>query len=288
MEQLVVATQDSIPLPKYFEAEVLQNVMVLLVSWNKTESTAILNYLQPLVGYGNIYKFDQGGQQVEVISYYIGKYGVCPAAFRDGCEVHGNANTVSMMADQCFPNLGAIISVGVACGIKEKVQLCDVIVSSKVLNYDKKIDGHGEYLPIGEPIVVSKQLVKLFSAPVQWPNDRIKKRLTDNGRPVPNVKSGVMLSGPYLVNHPAMKEALYENIAHEVFGIEMGGAFLFAENAYTTANMIIVKAVCDFGDGRNNEEYQPTAALLAANLVYNCLSNLKALETLRGIHNVFV
>ena len=278
----IMATQNIFPLPREIEAEVLQNVMVLLVNWNANESLATRSYLQPLDGHHYLYKFDQGGH----VSYYIGKYGACPAAVIGGFELHGSANTVSMMADQCFPNLGAIISVGVTCGIKDKVQLCDVLVSSKIINYDKERDEDGGYLPRGEPITVSHPLLKLFTAPVQWPNNTIKKRLNDNGKPMPNVRSGVILSGPYLVNDPAMKTTLAKSFAHEVIGIEMKGTQLFTETQETMTSTIIVKAVCDFGNGKNNKEYQPTAALLAADLVHKCLSDPQALEILKGLHNL--
>ena len=44
--------------------------------------------------------------------------------------------------------------------------------------------------------------------------------------------------------------------------------------------MIIVKAVCDFGDGKKNKDFQPTAALLAASCVKRYFDDPQVLEML--------
>ena len=267
-------------LPKSIEAEVLQNIMLLLVDVNISYT---YGYLQPLDGHRSIYLLNQGEQETELITYYIGKYGACPAAVRKiSCvlEAKGNARTIHMMADQCFPNLDAIISVGVACGIKNKIQLFDALVSSKVINYDIERQG---YLPKGEAITVSSHLLKLFTQPVQWPDNRIKKHLIDSGVPMPNVKSGTVLSGPYTVGGTAIRRFI-KNFGDKAIGIEMDGANLFAESHQITTSTIIVKVVCDYGDGNNIGKCKSTARLLSADLVHKTLSDSQAFETLKGLH----
>ena len=148
-------------IPKNIVCEVLQNVIVLLVNVNISSTYGCM---EPLDGHENIYLFNQRGQQTEPITYYIGKYGACTAAIRKIPPVFQTNDTVStvvMMADQCFPNLVAVISVGVASGIKKKVQICDVLVSSKVLNYDYDITAK-KYLPKGEATAVSSQVPRVF------------------------------------------------------------------------------------------------------------------------------
>ena len=277
-------------LPQDIEVEVLQNVTVLLVTINSTKTSffksVIYKYLQPLDGHKNIYRFNQGGHQTELATYYyIGKYGACLAAIRyfsHGIKIHCTTSTIAMMANQCFPNLGAIISVGIACGIKKKVQLCDVLVSSKIVNYDNAMD---EHLTISKAITVSSQLLKLFTQPVQWPDDVMKKYLKDHRQRIPSVKSGVIFSGPYPVDDPAIIKSLVKNFAHEGMGIEMDGTYLVAENQQTAVNFIVIKAVCDFGDGKNILAHHHTAALLAADLVHKCLSDPHATEFFKGSYN---
>ena len=258
----------------------LQSVIVLLVSVN--EFSIAWKYLELLDGHKDIYRYKQSGQQTELVTYYIGKYGTCPTAIikiPPVFKANNNLSTIVMMADQCFPNLHAIISVGVACGIKNKIQMCDVLVSSKVINYDYDTIMKS-CLPKGEAVIVSSPVIKLFTQPVQWPCDTVKKYLKVNRRRIPYVKSGVILSGPYVVDNPLMNRSL-RNFADDATGIEMDGSNLFADQ-HISANTIIVKAVCDFGDGKSIKVNQHTAALLATDLVHTGLSHPQAPEILKG------
>ena len=60
----------------------------------------------------------------------------------------------------------------------------------------------------------------------------------------------------------------------------MEGAYLFAAVQDTNAHTIIVKAVCDFGDGSAQEKFHSTAALLAADCVNKILDNPQLPELL--------
>jgi len=282
------ATKEDIPLPndEILKIKVLEEVVVLLVTVSDIENLATRSYLQPLDGHKNIYKFSQYDiQQSETAIYYIGKYGACPTAIRKlppSSEVLGGASSVPRMAYHRFPNLGAIIGVGVAYGVEKEVKMCDVLVSSKVINYDKGLAQDGGFIPRGEVINASPYLNELFSQPVSWPDDLMKKHLNDSGMPIPTIKSGLILSGPYLTDDPVMKELLSKDFASKAIGIEMEGAHLFAATQQTISNGIIVKAVCDFGDGKKSKEYQPTAALMAANCVNKYLSDPDVPKILNG------
>ena len=263
----------------------LQNVVVLLVTANMNETLAARCYLQPLLHHHqDIYQFkyeDHSGKQTE---YYIGMYGSCPAAISNvssNAKIHDSINNV---ANQCFPNLGAIISVGVACGIEEKVKICDVLVSSKVVKYDKR---DGRYLPVEQGIIVSPQLIKLFDQDVEWPNKVIIKRLKDNGITVPCVKSGIILSGPHLDDDSEMKKTLVKHFAPEAIGIEIEGGHLLTGIQETETSIIVVKAVCELVHGKNSKEYQPTAALMSADLVHKHLNKDKTRELFAGLYFVW-
>ena len=267
-------------IPKSIEAEVLQNILVLLINVDIPHSRG---YLKPLDGHRNVYLFNQGRQETKLVTYYIGKYGTCPVAVSripPLSEVKNNASTIAMMANQCFPSLVAVISVGAACGIKKKTQIGDVLVSSKVINYDYDITMKG-YKPKGEAITIPSPVVKLFAQPVQWPNDAVKKYVKVNRQRIPNVKSGVILSGPYVVDDPAIF-GLVMNFANEAIGIEFDGVDRFAKNHHFAIHTIIVKAVCDYEDGKNINVNQHTAVLLAAHLVHTGLSHPRAPEILKG------
>ena len=259
--------------------------MILLVTTNLDESLATHSYLQPLDGHETIYRLDQDEHHAGS-SYYIGNYGACPAAIRDVLprfELYGrtdSASTVTMMADRCFPNLGAIINVGVVCGIRGEVKICDILISSEVLNYKAARNNENLNSSSADIIKVSPQLCKLFTHPTEWPSNSIKKRLNDNGEQSPDVKSGLILSG-HCIDDLVM-ENLLRNFAHGAIGIEKKGINLFTGDQQTVVNGIIVKAVSDFGDGMDDERYRPTAAMIAADFLDKCLNDPQAYEILKG------
>ena len=280
-------SEEEICLPKDIKEEVLKNVTVLLVVVNKKEILATRCYLKPLDGHTRVYQYSQSvdhGNRTEYAIYQIGKYGACPAAIRTiprFSKKNGGGSIVPMMAYNCFPNLGAIIGVGVACGVERKVQMCDVLVSQEIINYDKVKSEKGA----GAEISASAYLSELFQQAVKWPDITIKNRLKENGMERPMIVPGKILSGPYLIDEN--KKELIEKFSSEVIGIEMEGAYLFAAIQDTNAHTIIVKAVCDFGDGSVQEKFHPTAALLAADCVNKILDNPglpELLDQKKGIH----
>ena len=281
------AAKEAITLPKKLEDKVLDSVVVWLVTVNINETLATQVYLKQLDDYENVYKvskhISKRGQQANII-YYIGKYRDCPTAISDvspSFGVHGSASDVVKMTHELFPNLSTIISVGIAHGIKNKVNICDVVVSSEVIYQRALRDEHGKSSTKEQTVAVKQQLIDLFnqSWTNRWPNYSVQYRLTAH-EIAPVVKSGIILS--HLVDNPAMRTAF----ASEVVAIEMGGANLFTVTDSTKANVFMIKAVSDFEDSKEKNLYQPTAALLAADLVNECLSNPQALRIFTGKLNL--
>ena len=235
-------------------------------------------YLRQLDRHGKVYQFskriNQSGQPTRDIIYYIGNYGTCPAVISDvspSFEVHGSTSNVSTVTHELFPNLCAVISMGIARGVENKVKICDILVSSKVLYHDKAMDENR----VKEHIIpMSQQLIKLFDQSVSWPNQQIQRRLNDNKVSIPAVKLGMILS---------IKTTVLENIDSEVIGIEKREAIFVSEIQHNKANIIIVKAVSAFRDDMKSNLYQPTAALLAADFVHKCLSSSHALKLFTGL-----
>ena len=265
-----------------------EKVVALLLVVNESEILAAHSYLKALDNYDNIFMFSQrtdyAGQKSEIAIYHIGNYGACPVAIQTilpGAVIDGGASSAPNMAYDCFPSLDAIIGVGVACGIEKRAQMCDVLVSSKIVSYNRARAQEGRYVPRGETIDASSYLFTLFTQNVKWPNNSIKDHLKSGNMHIPKVKPGVILSGPFLIDDPKIKEQFIEDFAREAVGIEMEGCYLFGAAKRTTTHLIIVKAVCDFGDGKKSKEYQPTAALLAADLIKYSFSNPQVAEMLK-------
>ena len=270
------------PLPN---ERLLDQVLLLLLTVNKNENNAALCYLEPLTGHTEIYKYmdrvDTGIQTQHAI-YLIGKYGACPAAVRKitpGSGI-GGATTAPNLAFSCFKNLNAIIGMGVACGVEEKVEICDVLVANKVNNYDEARLQEGGILNRGLALPTSDLLLQIFGQSVNWPGDDIKKRLEECGLSKPTIKQGIILSGPYLIDNKVIKKKLIQNFASQAIGIEMEAAYLFKAAQGVAIHMTIVKAVCDFGDGKKDKLFQPTAALLAANCVKTYFNDQQVVKML--------
>ena len=267
--------------------QLVKEVVLLLLTGNKTEDNAVLCYLEPLTGHTNIYKYMQrveDGPQTQLAIYLIGKYGAIPTAVRQitpGGEIGGAINA-PYLAFKCFKNLNAIIGVGVACGVEKRTKIFDVLVADKVCNFDQAKIQAGGILNRGFAIPVSQLLSAIFGQIIKWPDDEIKERLDRCNVPKPKIKQGVILSGPYLIDDLETKTELIHNFAPEAIGIEMQGAYLFkAATNLPIQHMTIVKAVSDFGDGNKTKHFQPTAALLAANCLKKYFDNQQVLNLLQ-------
>ena len=274
-EMALNATEEAIDLPEHIKDEVLSTIVVLLMTTNTNETFAVQGYLQNLDSHTDVYKehIDLGGQR---ITFYIGNYGICPAAIGvvpNDFEMHGSTSNLTIMAYEVFPNLSTIVSVGIAYGVQKQVKKCDVLVSSKLVYFYKEYADHGETETQRKTIDVSNQLINVFNQPDGWPNKSIQKRLNYNHILLPNVISGVILSGLHKS----------EDITPDVIGIELEGANIFRGVLQNMANVISVKAVCDLETGEYSKTYQPTAALLAADLIYKCLTSSQAQKLFKGL-----
>ena len=265
------------------QSNILDEVVLLLLTVNDNENYAALCYLEPLPGHDEIFRYYQhedAGVQTQHAIYLIGKYGACPAAIRQtepGAEIFG-ATIAPNLAFRCFKNLNVIIGMGVACGVEKKVKLFDVLVADKVYNYE----------PLSRRYVFSTSdlLSSIFRQEIMWPDDEIKERL-EECNVKPKIKQGIILSGPYLhIDDIKIKEELIQSFASEAIGIEMEATYLFKAAHQLPVHMTIVKAVCDFGDGKKNKDFQPTAALLAANCVKRYLDE-GAVKMLRKGNNLY-
>ena len=268
------ATKEAIPILKNIEEEVRKSVVIWLVTMDTNETLATQVYLQQFDD-KYVYKVLKT-QNSQDITYYVGKYGNYPAVLSNvplNFEMHDAASSITKTTYEYFPNIIVAIKMGVLCGVKDKVKMCNVLVSSEIAHYDK--DGIR-----GEMITVPHKLTKLFTQSTHWPSSFIKKYLNENQLPMPIVQSGVILSGPYLSEDHIIK---VENVTPEAIGVHIDRVHPFNETQMTMRSTIIVKAVCDFNDRQKNEIYQPTAALLAAELVHTCLRSDQARRIFAGL-----
>ena len=257
-----------------------QKTQILLVTANDFEQYAALSLLEPMEGSTTLLRFQHSytGNLAKAATYTCGRFGAFDAAVqRMTTQGPAPAQDVIAFAADCFcHNLNAIFGVGVACGVKEKNNMLDVLVSKTVTFYDVARQGiiKGKSEMISRDIAnlpTSDFLLQHFNNPPEWPTKKSKTvaRLTTKK---PKKCTGLLLSGSLLIDDKEFKEELLKNFAKEAIGIEMEGAGLYHDYRSHNYEILIVKAVCDFGDGKKNKDYQPTAALLAAECLHHYLS----------------
>ena len=260
---------DEISIVDTNDSAIPSTIQILLVTANETEYGAALTFLEPLVGFDTLLRYHHVNSTINKHAVYIfGKFGNFYAAVhlmtKQGPAA---AQDVVTVAADCFGNnLNAIFAVGVACGVEGKSKILDVLVSKTISVYTAArigtgTDGGYDIKNRGATnMLVSLFLQTYFDQPPKWPGkDSIAARLLRK----PKQLSGNILSGNYLVDHAKFKQGLLKSFAYDAIGIEMEGAGLIQDYLDTKYKIMVIKAVCDFGDGKKDKKYQPTAAMLA-------------------------
>ena len=271
-----------------------KKTQILLVTANKFENDAVLSFLEPRKGDALLkyhYNWKMGFIKKQAV-YIFGKFGAVNAAVhRMVKQGSAAAQDVVTVASACFGNsLDAIFSVGVACGVEGKSNILDVLVSKSITCYNASRYGTTED---GKPDILNRDktnldtdpfIIERFNTPPYWPIKDSPTSIVNRLSKPPQMRMGLILSGDYLVDNKDLKEQLLKNFAKEAIGIEMEGAGLFHDKAQHECDckIMIVKAVCDFGDGLKDKSYQPTAALLAAECLHHYLNEKDMPGALRG------
>jgi nucleoside phosphorylase len=161
-------------------------------------------------------------------------------------------------------NPKAIIMVGIAFGKDPtKQKIGDVLVASQIISYEQQ--------RVGEDIIYRGSIP---------PSNTILLNRFENvqnwqfARPDGSYCSlivGSILSGEKLVDNPDFKATLFQQFPQAVGG-EMEGAGLCAASGRVGTAWILVKSICDWGDGKKHKKHQQLAAATAANLVHYVLS----------------
>ncbi|MBX5449023.1 TIR domain-containing protein [Thermogemmatispora sp.] len=160
----------------------------------------------------------------------------------------------------------AVIMVGIAFGLRPgEQQLGDILVSQQLMSYEPQRVGVGDggkmaLIPRGDRVTASVRLLSRFQdLDLDWTGAK--------------AHFGLLLSGEKLVDHPDLLKQLL-TLEREAIGGEMEGAGLYAAAMRERCEWIVVKAICDWGDGHKREnkaENQRRAAENAARFVLTML-----------------
>lgn len=165
----------------------------------------------------------------------------------------------------------AIIGMGIAFGIdSSKQNIGDVLISTSITPYEiGKVQKDGNFQHRGAKPKASPKLTKLFK-------DLQKSWLLRSGDGLPNLELGCLLSGEKLIDNQVFRDKL-KAMEPEAIGGEMEGSSIEHAASEYNINWIVVKAICDWGDGNkgntNKESEQQSAANNAAITVLAALNH---------------
>jgi len=245
-------------------------IAVVLLTATKVELDQVLRLLRPLPRQRQILKVHASDE-----TYYLGRLGAFRVAlFRCmmGSEGPGGSTLATDAALKLWQPV-ALIMIGIAFGAdRSKHQPGDVLVAEQIAPYEGQRVGKSQIV-LRDPIPPTGNLLRnRFLNALNWRFER------PDGTPV-KAHSGRILSGSKLIDDPRFKQALLNKLPTAMGG-EMEGAGLHAAAARNRTEWILVKAVCDWADGRKHDGYQELAAASAASLCQHVLNDPNALDGL--------
>jgi nucleoside phosphorylase len=229
---------------------------VLLVTVNTIETKAVLDAVKK-------YGMQYGTQHDGNLTYYdLGKLGgVRLFLVRSGMGSVGPdaaAVTISEAIARLKPS--AIVATGIAFGVdRRKQEIGEILISEQMSLYEPQRasttpDGKLQRIPRGDRVHASPRLLNRFKdGEIHWRNG-------------PKLTFGLILSGDMLVDNLDERNALIQR-EPEAIGGEMEAAGLYSAAGREKVDWIVVKAICDWADGKkakNKESNQERAAKNAA------------------------
>lgn len=260
-----------------------QNVAdFLLVTVTDIETEKLLERLSPISKYGILQTEIQGQK------YYLGhmgRYNVihCQCQDQGAIAVGGSIVTV-MNALEHWPCVKAVIMVGIAFGMYDEPNeirqqhIGDILIAKEIIPYERQ-----KVQPTGIKYKEDRQKTdtNILDAFKIVEADWNERNLYDEST---GMEICDMLSGEKLVNNPDYRRQLKEQFPTSRGG-EMEGAGVASACVSKNIPWVLMKSVCDFGDGHKQEHKharQACAAALAAEACNRVLSKERNLDYLCG------
>ena len=235
------------------------DINLLIVTANDIETFHARQALKPISGFDSVVKVPHKMQ-----TYFIGVFGEYQAVqvqLGKMGSIGDSASIVTVMNSLNIWNPKALVMIGVAMGAnEEKQKIGDVLVSETIISYESQ--RLGESIVQRGPVVEAGSVLLNRFRNVNWSNP------VENGKFSAKIH-GQILSGEKLIDDLVERDRLLERYPQAV-GAEMEGTGVYS--ACRNSNMtewIIVKGICDYGDGNkgfNKTQRQNLAAQCATSL----------------------
>lgn len=269
MDNIIGLLKNSHEFSKHYEIAKSKQVVsmefeCLILVATDVERDAVLDKIRQIGNTPNV--LFGGGRAYYDLGYIHGRRIALVKVAMGASTVGGSISTTMRMLDHLSPRY--IIMIGIAFGVDvSKQKLGTVLVSRKVLGYEQQRvgtaedDGSRSIRARGSITDASPELVSLFEATAGIWNEA-------------PVEVGLMLSGEKLVDNVDFREDLKSIAGGEAIGGEMEGIGLVVAAAEKPTPWVIVKAICDWADGKKSEqkkERQLTAARNAVSFMFRAL-----------------
>ncbi|WP_419580247.1 hypothetical protein [Stieleria magnilauensis] len=240
--------------------------IALLVA-TEVELRQVLRLLRPLPRKRKIWKSTFGHETA-----YLGRFGafecVVVLCTMGSQGPSGATLTANAVISTWSPD--AVVFVGIAFGAhREKHREGDVLVATQLIPYENQ--RRGSRVVYRNPVPpTGGRLINRFRNALDWEFLR-----PDDSKC--QMWPGPMLSGEKLVDDPRFKNKLLGEYPSAVGG-EMEGAGLWSAASRANIEWTVVKAVCDWGDGKKHKTYQEMAAAASASLCFHVFDDAHALD----------
>ncbi|WP_432737413.1 methyltransferase domain-containing protein [Maridesulfovibrio sp. FT414] len=152
----------------------------------------------------------------------------------------------------------AVIMIGVAFGAdKKKQKIGEILISKQIQAYEYHKIQNGTVHLRGDKVTCGQTLLNHFrNAQYDWKGTK--------------PSFGLILSGEKLVDDINFNRQLFD-LAPEAIGGEMEGGGLYSAASSAQTEWIIIKSICDWGDGTKTDKAQREASRNAADYVVHVI-----------------
>lgn len=242
----------------------LENINLLIITANEIETFHVRQNLLPPEGYEDVIKVPYKNQ-----TYFIGTFGQYQAVHvqcgRMGAISAGGAIVTATNAiDAWLPK--AVLMIGVAMGVNdEKQSVGDVLICETVISYENQRIGAKKTIQRGEKVGSGSTLLDRFKNLTVWNSLNEKGAKSD-------MIFGPILSGEKLIDNLRERNKILA-VFPDAVGAEMEGSGLYtACKNQNVHEWILVKGICDYGDGNKNVDKNKRQNLAAESATSICLS----------------
>lgn len=241
--------------------EHVPNLNLLVVTANDIETFHVRQALLPLPEFDEVIKVPHKNH-----TYFVGSFGEY-ACIHVQCENMGSINaggailTVDGAIHEWQPK--AVLMVGVAMGSDESVQrIGDVLIAETIISYENQKYGKTKIQQRGPIVNCGNVLGNRFKNVTGWSCS------VEDGTSA-KILPGVILSGEKLIDNLKIRNQILK-VFPQAIGAEMEGAGVYAAcKNRNLAEWILVKGVCDYGDGNKGVD-----KVKRQNLAAQCATSL--------------